>query len=559
MTPRSLSLRSFLVLVVLAGAVLPLGLAGIWLARSGARAGEEALRSRMREGLEGVTDQVGERWVRIRGQLLDLGETGAVQEALKEARRLDPQALPAEVVRALERLEEGVAALEVRGADGQVVLSVRDESLEEGPQESPGRFGAPGGPTLPVALEIFDPSGRLLGKMEASVRVSRILPLGSSGLAETGSVLAAFDARNGRSLLPLPFHPELLQGTGFTRAGERWTVLRRPVAEPSMRLVLAAPVDPFLTPFLETGRRSAAAVAVVAVLALVLTLLFSAPLAGALESTARAADRVARGHLDGSVPERGSRETRRLAWAFNTMTGSLRRTLDRLARQEGLAKVGEFASALAHEVRNPLTSIRVDLQRVQEKVSADAGARRALDRALREVGRLETTVSGTLRVARSGRIRRSPVPLTRPLEAALEVAGPTFREEKVHLERVGSFPPELTVEGDADALEQLYLNLLLNAAQVSPEGGVVRVSVAETAEEAVVRIRDQGPGVDPDEVEALFEPFHSGRKDGTGLGLAVVRQVAEAHGGSVELTTAADGGAVVEVLLPRPDPARGAP
>ena len=126
-------------------------------------------------------------------------------------------------------------------------------------------------------------------------------------------------------------------------------------------IVLAAPLGPFTEPFERTARRGTLALIAIALVAFTLATLVTGRLTRSLGQLADAADAVSAGHLERKVEETGGDETRRVARAFNTMVTSLRETLMRLTQKESLAAVGEFATSLAHEVRNPLTSVRLIL------------------------------------------------------------------------------------------------------------------------------------------------------------------------------------------------------
>jgi len=271
----------------------------------------------------------------------------------------------------------------------------------------------------------------------------------------------------------------------------------------------------------------------------------------ALGDLALAADGVSRGEMGRTVPVPASEELGRLAEAFNTMSESLRRTLDSLARRESLAAVGEFAASLSHEVRNPLTAMRIDLQRVEEKLEPSSPLRVPLSRALRAVDRLQHTVSGALRVARSGRVERTRVDLLVPLDAALHASEPELRAAGARVE-VDAADAPLLVLGDAPALEQLFLNLLLNAAQAFDGGdGVVRVHADADAAHVRVAIEDAGRGMAPAQLAAAFEPFVTTRAEGTGLGLAIARRIAAAHGGELSLASELARGTTATVTIPR--------
>jgi signal transduction histidine kinase len=214
-----------------------------------------------------------------------------------------------------------------------------------------------------------------------------------------------------------------------------------------------------------------------------------------------------------------------------------------------LAAVGEFAASLAHEVRNPLTAIRIDLQMVEEGLAEDSELREPQQRALREVTRLDETVSRALSVARSGRIHARPIDLREPIQAASEAAAPTFESRGARLD-IQVIDSAVPVSGDPAALEQLFLNLLRNSAESLGSAESATVSVSEEDGYAVVTIQDDGSGMPADVLERVFEPFFSTRPEGTGLGLPIARRIAAAHGGELELKSTPGVGTTATVRLP---------
>jgi signal transduction histidine kinase len=221
------------------------------------------------------------------------------------------------------------------------------------------------------------------------------------------------------------------------------------------------------------------------------------------------------------------------------MSATLKRTLKELARQEAVAAVGEFAADLAHEVRNPLTSIRADLQRAQGKVDSDPQA--ALELVARAVGavdHLNATVSDFLNVARSGSVSLVECDLREPLEAAARASEP----QRVEARCVFTFQPPprpIVVMGDPDALERLALNLLLNAVEAAEPGTAMGIRVQDAATEtlATVEFWDRGSGIPDDLRESIFDPFVTTKNGGTGLGLAIAQRIARAHGSDLTLDT----------------------
>lgn len=289
----------------------------------------------------------------------------------------------------------------------------------------------------------------------------------------------------------------------------------------------------------------------VLVVGMFLAWLLSRRLTRSLEALATAAEDVTHGELGRRVPAKGSDEVGRVAAAFNSMTESLRETMAELADRRALAAVGEFAASLAHEIRNPLTSIQVDLQMVEERLTGeDSETREIQARALAGVQRLDGTVSGALQAARSGRIDHRGVDVLDPLEAAVYAAEATVREAGGRLELSPPDTGVAQVRGDAQALEQLFLNLLLNAAQALEGSGTVRVRVGVQDSWVWVVVADDGRGIPEEQRTEVFEPFHTTRPGGTGLGLAIARRLTEAHGGEITMESEVGRGTTVRVRLP---------
>jgi signal transduction histidine kinase len=495
-----------------------------------------------------------------RSDLLLLAGNDAVRQALW-ARSL-PESADVAVLSylrgAFDRLQPAVERVRWRDEAGRVRWMLRAdparvarlEAVEE--PASPPVISATS--LLPVAVPVMDEGGARLGTLEADVRTASLLPAGLARGAPAASVLGVIDRRSGASLLPTPFDPVVLEARRFEWDAQRWLVVRRSLAEPPVDLVLASPLDPYVRTFGRTAGQGALALAAVALAGCAMAAVLARRLARSMERLVDAAEAVARGDLDRRVEVAlggGGDEVGRLARVFNDMTESLRRTLAELSQRQALAAVGEFAAALAHEVRNPLTAIRIDLQRIEEKLlPADARLREPLADVLAAVHRLDRTVSGSLRIARSGRISLEPVELAGVLESARRGAAPEFLARGAAVEPP---PPEadgVRLRGDAAALGQLFLNLLLNAAQALGPGGRAGIAVASEPTAVAVSVWDTGPGIPASELPRIFEPFYTTRPDGTGLGMAIAQRIAAAHGGEIRVESTPGVGTCVEVRLP---------
>jgi signal transduction histidine kinase len=536
------SFRSRIMLVVLAVAVVPLALIGLWLTRSASRSGQELLRTRLDDALDGTVTRIGRNWLLLRSDLLFLGDDEDVQRALiAESGR--PGEAPAPLRRRFRDMDGGVVAATIRDSDGRELWRLTHAGDEGGSARDVG-------PTLRVALPIHQrfPS-RELGTLEVDLELVALLGGTGTSPSVAGLVLGAVDAKRDAPLLPLPFDPALLDRQTFEWGGDEWLTARRRMSDPPLTLTAAAPLSAFAGPFEAASRRGTWLLAAVALAGLIAAWLLTGRLTRSLERLVTAAEAVSHGDLEARVESAGTDEVGRVAHAFNTMTASLRRTLAELADRERLAAVGEFAASLAHEVRNPLTAIRIDLQRVEERLPADSPLRAPQARALKEISRLDATVSETLDVARAGRWRTALVDLATPIRAAADAAAPAFAEREAMLDLSG-LDEQAQIRGDPAALEQLFLNLLLNAAAALGPGGRAWIDVAQQPDQTIVAVRDNGTGIPAEMIDRIFQPLYTTRPDGTGLGLTVARRIVDQHRGSIKIESREGAGTTVRVRLP---------
>ena len=236
-----------------------------------------------------------------------------------------------------------------------------------------------------------------------------------------------------------------------------------------------------------------------------------------------------------------------------------RERLDRLYRAERLAAVGQLAAGVAHEIRNPLTAIRSTMQYLLRSLDPAEPRHELVHELLREVDRINSTVGGLLSLSRSGEMRRSDIDLLEPLGQAVQLLQARAAEQGVEMCSnlgVGA----LRVQGDADQLKQVFLNLLINSLQSMPSGGRITVGAApwlgdERSEPggprwAQVRIEDTGAGIPPEQMRRIFDPFYTTKRDGTGLGLAICNGIVEQHQGEIQLESEVGRGTAVSVRLP---------
>ena len=256
------------------------------------------------------------------------------------------------------------------------------------------------------------------------------------------------------------------------------------------------------------------------------------------------------GYLLGLLVE--SRRAERLAaQRIQEQLEEIASTRARLAQHEKLASLGQLASTLAHEVRNPLAIIRSQVQNLQEtfdgKDDESVGACRAV---LEEIDRLSRVVTSLVGFSRPLELHRADVPPADVVGHTEQLAQPLLRQHRVKLQtEVVGAPFETAIDADPDLLCQVLLGLLTNAAEATPAGGRVRLSLRRSDDGVRFDVVDEGGGVPSDLREKIFEPFFTTREEGSGLGLPVARQIVEAHGGRLELSDDQGGGACFSVHL----------
>jgi len=542
------SLRTKILLAVILCAVAPLAAVGLWLTSMAPRSGERLLRSQLDSVVDRTASTVRDRWRHRRSDALLLAGNVPIRSALRVDR--EGADLPEFVRRAYETMP-GIAGMIVTDAKGRTRWTLGQAPARAVSSRLDERGGTPV-TDLVLSVPVRDKE-TLLGEVIVAVHPDGLLPPALSGSSgeTTSQFIAMYDRSQDAWHRPLTLPAELLASPLFTWEGQRWITSRRSLDSPPVDIVAGAALDPFVQPFLRTAKVGAVALTLVAVLVVVVTMIVTGRLTASLAQLAGAADNIARGDLDALVTVRSRDEVGRVARTFNEMTASIRRMMTELSQREAVAAMGELAATLAHQVRSPVTAIRLDVERSLTKLPPDAPERALLGRALEQIDRLERAVDGSLKVARSTGIEFVVVDLREPLSRA--VAGVALE----HLSRHVSFDMEkannatLVVRGDPASLEQLFTNLLMNAAQASSRGQVVSVSAigSATGRHRII-IKDAGTGMDATTLAHAGEPFFSARAGGTGLGLAIAKRIVAAHGGVLSIESLSGAGTTVSVDFP---------
>lgn len=219
-----------------------------------------------------------------------------------------------------------------------------------------------------------------------------------------------------------------------------------------------------------------------------------------------------------------------------------------LERSQKLSIVGQVAAGVAHELKNPLASIKGAVEIICDDTTARHDRDEFREILQREIRRIDGTVSEFLQFARPKPVKKERLDLTELLRAALKQIEAQAKKAGVTigLEESGA----IEVSGDREKLHQLILNLLLNAIQASRAGGTIDASLTNEGGLAVLAVSDSGEGIAPENLERVFEPFFTTRASGSGLGLPIARSIVDAHEGAIKMESRPGEGTKVTVCLP---------
>lgn len=265
--------------------------------------------------------------------------------------------------------------------------------------------------------------------------------------------------------------------------------------------------------------------------------------------------RVQSGDLSVEVQPERRDEIGQLTSSFNEMVARLKETREmeaRLAESEHLASLGRLAAGVAHEVRNPLNAILLSMQQMRDRVAnakaADGDFERYYDVVTGEIARLERMVSTFLDLSRVNELALEDLDAVEGLATCIDLYRPEAAAKEATIE--SRLPQSVVIHADPVRLPHVWNNLLSNAVAAVSLGGRIEVEARVEAEELQVEVRDDGNGIDAATLHRIWEPFFSGRADGSGLGLSIVRSVVRAHGGDASVDSRPGSGSCFAVRLP---------
>ncbi len=226
---------------------------------------------------------------------------------------------------------------------------------------------------------------------------------------------------------------------------------------------------------------------------------------------------------------------------------------EQLSTSQKFSALGRLAASLAHEIKNPLSSIKGTAEILLDEFTPGHPKREFAQILLKEIGRLNTTVEEVLQYSRGqkGKIGTTE-PLNQVLNQVTRLLASPLRKKAVTLEIVQNEIGN-TFQVDGSRLSQVFLNIILNAIDAVSKGGKITIELASAADGLSITFNDNGPGITAEERKQIFKPFFTGKENGTGLGLSISRKIVESYGGILSVEESKFGGACFIVFLPPPE------
>lgn len=263
---------------------------------------------------------------------------------------------------------------------------------------------------------------------------------------------------------------------------------------------------------------------------------------------------VLTGFLSGKEQEQKERyqqAAQQLEASFSELKRQSEQILDfeeQLRRADRLAALGELSAGMAHEIRNPLASIRGTAEILRDGIKADDPRAEFATILIREVDRLNRVVADFLDFAKPASAEMARIDLVAALGEVIALTRLSAAKKGVAVTCAGV--PALEIIADRNQLKQAFLNLILNAFEAMPSGGILTITTLIVEGEAQIAFVDSGSGIAPEHLASIFSPFFTTRRDGTGLGLAMTHRIVAGHGGRIEVASTPGAGTTFTVILP---------
>ena len=269
-----------------------------------------------------------------------------------------------------------------------------------------------------------------------------------------------------------------------------------------------------------------------------------------LDSVMRFAQQAGLAIQNASMYQELKNFSRQMEEKIQKTTADLRKTESQLIRSEKLAALGQLAAGIAHEIRNPLTSINILIHSLRERLPSENSQQEDLKVIEEEIHRMNEIVNQFLRFAKPASPLLEKTDVLSIFEETLQLLRPQIEKQRIVVEK--EFQALPMIQMDPEQMKQAMLNLLLNAIQAMPEGGQLTLKGQNSKDGQWIHlsIEDSGMGISPEDIDKLFDPFFSTKEGGIGLGLSITHRIIDQHHGKIEVENAPEKGTIFTVWLP---------
>ncbi len=298
-------------------------------------------------------------------------------------------------------------------------------------------------------------------------------------------------------------------------------------------------------------------VAVISVLAVILGYLIARGISNPIRRLVGGVEQISKGNLDHQIRVRSHDEIRDLSTAINRMAEELKQKKEiesQIYTQDKLASLGQLTAGIAHEIRNPLGSIKSYAGILRDTLLKNGKEREIAQIISDQVDRLNTFITDFLNFAKTQEPKIVSTSLGVIFDRTIKLVQTQYSKEKYTIE----FLPQCrdgNIEVDPQQIQQVFLNLIINACQAMPYGGRLKIYYAPNTEKKLFQIsfEDEGKGISEEDLTKIFRPFFTTRQEGTGLGLWIVQQIVARHNGQMEVKSSVGKGTTITVYLPMED------
>ncbi|MBX7255540.1 MAG: sensor histidine kinase [Candidatus Hydrogenedentes bacterium] len=561
------------------------------MAAQGYHCGMQAVMDKTHDQLMSLLDSrraLVETWVNQRYSELDILATSpSVARCCSHFAQLTEAEIDAEVtamIRGIVTRVDAYDSITVFDGDDNVIATTRHPEIqgslpaipEKNPALKEGEFTWFGVPQLsqdnstivPMFRLLRNPHGDKIGAISANLNLTRSLePLllepivkykrpGAYLITANKTILAgtsALSARPHRRMPQADYLPDAFLSSGYHdyRDATNWRAAEAVARTPWTLVVELNFIE--ATQWLRILLHRTVITGSITLIVLVfLALWISRRLGQPLRQLALVAQRISAGNVDERVPELNGSEAEAVRRAVNQMLDELKEKQAQVVRTAALASVGELSTSIVHEMRNPLSSIKMNIQGLRHDLEQIPSGRELADIAEAQAKRLEGMLDDLLQYGRPISVNRQPKRFRELADAAIAVVQDQARAKHVHI-AVDDQLLKTRLDVDPELMCRALTNLLANAIQASPEDSTVTLGgwrEALWSEKASISVQDSGPGLNEEIADRIFKPFFTTKPNGAGLGLANVRKIVDLHGGSVTAANLDSGGAVFTITLP---------